>query len=290
MDIDGSLSKNLNIKKVEIKDVSDILNEHIESLSYPMDSWMEDRLVESTKYQLMYGEICIAYIGILKDILHFFYVKKAYFKYAPAILEKVIKEKAIGRVFIMTQDSLLTALLAEWDYDIEKKACWFTDNGIVEDLTTKVENAIFRVATLLDLQNIKDISGDFFFEASGGFTCLEERIEAETIFLLEDRTILLGCGIIEKSRFCNNLTSIGMFVNREHRRKGVAKKILLNLKAWSYLNMCKPVAGCWFYNTLSRKSLESAGMVATAIGYEAVLKGKEILPIRTGNPPGELVE
>ncbi|NLN47725.1 MAG: hypothetical protein GX154_01200 [Clostridiales bacterium] len=26
------------------------------------------------------------------------------------------------------------------------------------------------------------------------------------------------------------------------------------------------------------------------IGYKAVLKGKEVLPLRTGNPPGELVK
>jgi hypothetical protein len=31
-------------------------------------------------------------------------------------------------------------------------------------------------------------------------------------------------------------------------------------------------------------------MVATSIGFEAILKGKEKLPLRTGNPPGELVK
>lgn len=81
-----------------------------------------------------------------------------------------------------------------------------------------------------------------------------------------------------------------MFVNPEYRRNGVAKTILINLKDWAYNHNLKPVAGCWYYNTLSRKSLESAGMIATSIGYEAILKGKEKLPLRTGNPPGELVE
>ena len=31
-------------------------------------------------------------------------------------------------------------------------------------------------------------------------------------------------------------------------------------------------------------------MIATSIGYEPILKGKETLPLRTGNPPGELVK
>ena len=62
----------------------------------------------------------------------------------------------------------------------------------------------------------------------------------------------------------------------------------MNLKEWAYKNNLRPVSGCWYYNTLSRKSLESVGMIATSIGYEAILKGKETLPqLRTGNPPGE---
>ena len=43
-------------------------------------------------------------------------------------------------------------------------------------------------------------------------------------------------------------------------------------------------------NTDYIASVESAGMIAASIGYEAILKGKEKLPLRTGNPPGELVE
>ena len=81
-----------------------------------------------------------------------------------------------------------------------------------------------------------------------------------------------------------------MFVNREYRGKGYAPLILLKLKEWCYSNSFKPVAGCWYPNTLSRKSLERAGMIAVAIGFEAILKGKEKLLLRTGNPPGELMK
>ncbi|HYE82392.1 MAG TPA: hypothetical protein VEG39_09525 [Clostridia bacterium] len=51
----------------------------------------------------------------------------------------------------------------------------------------------------------------------------------------------------------------------------------------------KPIAGCWYYNVISRRSLEAAGMIAVGKGFDAVLLGKEKLPLRTGNPPGELV-
>lgn len=238
----------------------------------------------------MYEKNCIGYAGLIRDTLQFFYVKNDCFRYAPVILEKIVSEKAIKRVFIMTQDSLLTAIIAEWDYEKEKQACWFTDSGRIEKMDTKVSHAFFRTATEKDTPRIRQVSGDFFDEVSGGFDCLEKRIAAATIFLLEDNEELLGCGIVEKSQFCSDVASIGMYANRDYRRKGVGKTILMNLKEWAYQNNLRPVSGCWYYNTLSRKSLESVGMIATSIGYEAILRGKETLPLRTGNPPGELVE
>lgn len=279
----------IEIVKSNIKEIDELVKSHIESLSYPMDSWLEDRLLESEIYNLMYESNCIGYAGLIKDTLQFFYVRKDCFRYAPVIFDKIVSEKTIKRVFIMTQDSLLAAIIAEWDYEKEKQACWFTDSGRFEDMDTKVSHAFFRAATEKDTQRIRQISGDFFDEVSGGFDCLEKRIAAEMIFLLEDNGELLGCGIVEKGQFCSGVASIGMYANRDYRRKGVAKTILMNLKEWAYQNNLRPVSGCWYYNTLSRKSLESVGMIATSIGYEAILKGKETLPLRTGNPPGELV-
>ncbi len=279
----------LMIVEVVNEDVKGDIEDHLASLAYPMDSWLEDRLMESVSYKLMHEDMCIGYAGLIAETLHFFHVRKEHFKYAPIMFEKVIQEKGIKRVFVMTQDALLSALIAEWDYDKEKQACWFTDSRRPENWKTHIEGAVFRVAQKNDVQRIRSISGDFFDEASGGFRCLEERIEAGTIFVLTDSTHLLGVGIVEQSQWCPAVVSIGMYVDKVHRKQGCARTILLNLKRWAYSSKLIPVAGCWYYNTLSRKSLESAGMIVTSIGYEAILKGKEDLPLRTGNPPGELV-
>jgi len=76
-----------------------------------------------------------------------------------------------------------------------------------------------------------------------------------------------------------------MFTNPEHRHRGVPTAVLLNLKKWVYRKGLKPVAGCWYYNTLSRKSLEAAGMINnTPIGYSLMLKGREILLLKTAFP------
>ncbi|MCX7921455.1 MAG: hypothetical protein N3B21_05470 [Clostridia bacterium] len=284
------VANKVEIIATDINETREIIERHIESLSYPIDSWLEGRLLEAAIHKIIYNSCCVGYAGQIEETLHFFHICKEYFRFAPGILEAFIEKKDVKRVFVMTQDSLLSALIAEWDYEKEKAACWFTDSGRKENTNTQTSHAVFRIACLSDVEKIRKVCGDFFEEPSGGFGTLEERVEAKTIFILEDEADLLGCGIVEKGQLCEGVASIGMFVNREHRRKGAAKTILLNLKVWAYNNNLKPVAGCWYYNTLSRKSLESAGMIATSIGFEAILKGKEKLPLRTGNPPGELVE
>ncbi len=288
----NSTEKFINLIKIirsDLKEMDELIRKHIGSLIYPMDSYLEDMLIESDIYKIIYEKNHIGYTAIKNDCLNFFYMEKGYFRYAPIVFEKIIEEKDIKKVFIMTQDNQISTLISEWDYEKEKHGCCFTDS-LVEDITEEKDNEwVFKKAVAQDLKRIIEVSGNFFDEESGGFKTLEERIEANTIFMLEDNNDLLGFGIYENSQFNNKTMSIGMFVNRKHRKKGVAKCILQNLKRHAYNNNLKPVSGCWYYNTLSRKSLESAGMIATSIAYEAVLKGKEVLPLRTGNPPGELV-
>lgn len=283
------LHDEIKIIESNISEINEIVLCHIDSLAYPMDSWLEDRLTEAMMYKIEFEEKCIGYIGIIDDTIQFFYVCQEYFKYAPTILENFVKENTITKIFILTHDSLLSRLIAEWEYEKEMLACWFVANGKTEVYDGKNRNWVFRVALQSDSKEIREVSGDFFDEVSGGFNSLEERIGADTIFVLEENNNLLGCGIVEKGQFSKGVASIGMYVSKIHRKKGAAREILLNLKEWAYINGFEPVAGCWYYNTLSRMSLESAGMIVASIGFVAILKGKEVLPLRTGNPPGELV-
>ena len=107
----------------------------------------------------MYGNKCIGRAAQKKQTLQFFHVRKKYFLYAPALLEKVIKENSIERVFVMTQDPLLCALIAEWEYEKEKHACFFTDSGRKE---IPEATGIFRLAVSADTLRIRRFAGKFF--------------------------------------------------------------------------------------------------------------------------------
>jgi GNAT superfamily N-acetyltransferase len=276
------LTDKFEIKKSNHNEVDSLVKAHAKSLVFPLDSWLEDQLFNSAVYKLMYGTKCIGYATQKKQTLQFFHVRRKYFRYAPALLEKFIAENDIKRVFVITQDALLCALIAEWEYTKEKHAYFFTEGRRKEIPATK---AIFRPAVSADTRSIRKVTGKFFDDTSGGFSSLEERIAAGMIFILEDKYNLLGCGNIEKGRVCRDYASIGMFVNRQFRGRGYAPIILLKLKEWCYHHNLKPIAGCWYPNTLSRKSLEAAGMVATSIGFEAILQVKRNYPCEQGIRP-----
>jgi len=280
----------IEIRKCEWEEGNVFVQEHLKVFTYHMDSWPEERLLETEKFIILLNGEKVGYTAIKGNSIFYFYVRKEFCRFAPSILEEIIAKKEIKSVFVLTQDPFLSALVAEWDYDKKKLACGFTDLGSADQKDVLENGETFRVATQGDCTKIKEMSGDFFDEPGAGFSCLEDRIEAGNIFLLVDQEEIMGGGIMERSQLFKGTVSIGMYTNSLFRKKGVAKKILLNLKKQAYKENLMPVAGCWYYNTLSRKSLEAAGMIVTTICFEAILKGKEKLPLRTGNPPGELVE
>lgn len=289
----------IEIKKCEWEEANVFIQEHLKVFTYHMDSWPEERLIETEKSIILLNGEKVGYTAIKGNSIFYFYVRKEFCRFAPSILEEIIAKKEIKSVFVLTQDSFLSALVAEWDYDKKKLACGFTDLGS-DDQNDILENGeIFRVAIQGDCGKIREMSGDFFDEPGAGFSCLEDRIDAGNIFVLvyqeeimggNIQEEIMGGGIMERSQLFKGTVSIGMYTNSLFRKKGVAKKILLNLKKQAYSDHLMPVAGCWYYNTLSRRSLEAAGMIVTTICFEAILKSKEKLPLRTGNPPGELVE
>ena len=276
------MKKTFSLIESNLNEITRILNSHRSSLTHPIDSYCEDKLTESTIYRILTDGADIGYMGIIEDEVRFFHVLPVYFKYAPEALEYCINQKGVKVVNVITQDSLLVSLIAEWDFSKEKEACYFIDSGRQERPFLRADSANLRTADLSDIPAIIKETGDFFDK-------LEEWINAQTLFLLEDGNTLMGCGLVEHGRMFPDCVSIGMITCREHRKKGVAQTILWHLKEWAYSHDLRPVAGCWYYNTVSRRSLEAAGMIAASKGFHAVLIGKEELPLRTGNPPGELV-
>ncbi len=139
-----------------------------------MDSFLEDRLTNSKIYALSSEDQLIGYAGVYEGVLYFFHILLAHFSLAPEILEKFILENVIDRVYVTTQDPLFAALIAEWDYEKQKDACWFIDGNRSMRPTAITNAMVFRLAQAEDLQTIAAAT-DPFFDSLG------QRIQEQSI-------------------------------------------------------------------------------------------------------------
>jgi GNAT superfamily N-acetyltransferase len=156
---------------------------------------------------------------------------------------------------VPTCDELFLSLVLDHDYMIEKLAYFFQDNKKEIPKEKIYKNGEFRAAVLNDAIKIKDVCQDFIDK-------LEERIENGEIFTFIKGNILLGIGIVERSKLQKRNASIGMYTNEKYRKQGIGRTIIYHLKEWCYTNNLNPICGCWYYNVHSKQTLESAGMVS----------------------------
>jgi hypothetical protein len=111
-----------------------------------------------------------------------------------------------------------------------------------------------RKAVYTDIGSIGENSGDFFGE-------LGRKVNDGIIYIASKDSLDVGYGIIEAGRILKAYASIGMFTLEGMRQKGIGRSIIIGLKEITYGMGLKPIAGCWYYNHNSKKTLESAGMI-----------------------------
>jgi RimJ/RimL family protein N-acetyltransferase len=70
----------------------------------------------------------------------------------------------------------------------------------------------------------------------------------------------VGFGILESSSLYDDVASIGMHSIEGFRRQGVGTATIRLLIDECRRRGLRPVAGCWYYNHASKKTLERAGL------------------------------
>lgn len=102
---------------------------------------------------------------------------------------------------------------------------------------------------------------DLIRAKSGGFLDpIEARIGRNEVFLTLRNDALAGFGVREVSTLYDDVASVGMFTLEDHRGTGAGTATIALLIADSRRLGFRPVAGCWYYNHASKRTLERAGM------------------------------
>jgi GNAT superfamily N-acetyltransferase len=237
-------------------DVKNLIQEYVSTLSSPIDSFLEEHILNSVFYTISYNSEVAGYYAIHKNqYLTQFYLDLSYYNESQGIFKNVLKDHSIQSILVPTCDELFLSLVLDHDYKIEKQAYFFQDNKVKILKEKLFKDGEFRAAVPSDATKITEVCQDFIDK-------VEERIENREIFTFTKGNILLGIGIIERSKLLDRYGNIGMFTNEQYRRKGIGRTIIHQLKEWCYDNNLNPICGCSYYNAPSKQTLESAGMVS----------------------------
>lgn len=229
----------------------DLFEKYVNSISIPYDDFLENFILESQFYTITEAGQKIGYFALNEKLLTQFYLIREY-RHRKDIFDMLFEKYHIKKAFVPSTDSLFLSLATHRAREVSLQAYHFWDSG------RKVEEGRYhglKLATMEDLERIKNLCGDFFED-------YEMEISSEHLYILEEGDNLLGIGVFIENKIMRECAGTGMFTNPDFRNQGVGRSIILELKKKAYDMGLTPVPGCWSGNTLSKKTLESAGYIS----------------------------
>ncbi|WP_029192867.1 GNAT family N-acetyltransferase [Paenibacillus harenae] len=243
------------VKECQINEVQDLVEVYISALSSPFDSFLEGHILESAFFMIQEGAAVVGYYAIHNnETLTQFYIRRSHQRHAQKMFSQALEGHAVKSLFVPTSDELFLSLAIDKEFTINKQAYFFQDSQAEIADGDLSGDETFRLADLGDLHQIQQVCGDFLDQ-------YEQRIVSGQLFTFIRGNVLLGIGVVERSKMIKGLASIGMLTNEAYRKQGVGRVIILQLRKWCRQQGITPVSGCWYYNEASKRTLESAGMV-----------------------------
>lgn len=236
------------------EEIHDLMVSYVDHLSYPIDFFLESHILKSQFYRIEYDSTLIGYTAIFESsLMTQFFLIDGYKFLAQDIFFQAKRLEETKELFVPTCDEFLLSLALDINRGVELQAYFFKESGRdVRELKVHEDFSIVK-AVENDIELIEKESEDFFDD-------LERRISDEEIFIGRFRDEVVSFGIIECSKLNHSVASIGMFVLKNKRVRGFGYQTLLTLREQCHSMEKQPIAGCWYYNHNSKKTLEKAGM------------------------------
>ncbi len=216
-----------------------------------VDSFFEGHILESAHYQIFLSGEYAGFTSIHKGSLVTQYSLLPTFRhYGQDIFAKIKKLEEVQAAFVPTCDEFFLSHALDEYQQLNRHAYFFATPSANEHKPTDYK---LTLAKEQDVALIKDGSGDFFGD-------IPKHIQSQELFLVQLNGACVGFGFLEKSNLLDKTASLGMFVIERFRKKGAGTAIVTLLINACHQQGLQPIAGCWYYNHLSKKTLERAGM------------------------------
>lgn len=256
---------NFNLEKVSMEEAMPLYEKYVQTFSGVVDDFWEEHILMGDIY-LIIEEVDKKVCGCFSTrrlwdedtYLTSFYVEEMYYHYARELVERIVKEYNLTRAFVATCDEVFLAICMDIHKKIELQAYFFDGTIQHKVREPEFERECIKQIGVQDsecLQKMRETTGDFF----DSFTLENLQEGRYTLYQLENEGEVLGYGVIVPNQIQKGYFACGMITIEAKRRKGVGRSLQYHMG-----NICReqggiPIAGCWYYNHLSKKTITSAG-------------------------------
>ena len=238
---------------LDFAEIKDEVRAHLVSLPSTIDSFLEGHIRDSAHYRIVVDGVASGFASIHKEqLITQFALTEPYRRHGQPIFARLRKHEQVQAAFVPTCDEFYLAHALDEYRQLAKQAYFFAAGPAVPVADT----FSLRPAELVDAAQIKQESGDFFDPIEG-------RIEKSELFVTLRGDEAVGFGIIERSVIFPAVASIGMFTIDGMRRDGAGTATIALLREECGRQGLRAVAGCWYYNHRSKRTLERAGMYSS---------------------------
>lgn len=243
----------LSLVRAEFTDVKNDISRHLDSLPGPIDSFLEEHVLGSNHYVISAGGARAGFASIHSGgLITQFSLEPAHRRFGQAAFQALRKLENVSAAFVPTCDEFYLSHAID-DYRQLLKQAYFFEAPPGGGVAGSVGAYSLKVATAEDEPVIRELSGDLFGD-------VRKRIECGELFVTERAGLSVGFGVLAKSQFERSVASIGMFTLEPFRGAGVGAATIALLMSECSRRGVRAVAGCWYYNHASKKTLERAGM------------------------------
>jgi GNAT superfamily N-acetyltransferase len=245
----------VRVLPVEFTDIAGEVRAHLAGLPSLIDSYLEDHILGSNHYRLLVAGQAAGFASIHgKQVITQFSLSAPYQTFGQAAFAQVRRMEEARSAYVPTCDEFYLSHALDDYRQLAKQAYFFqtAGGGSPDDVTDSYD---IRPATSADLACLREETADFFDP-------LEDRIASGEVFVTIRGERTVGFGALIPSVLYHAVASIGMFTIPAFRGHGVGTATISLLIRECGRRGLRPVAGCWYFNHSSKRTLERAGMVS----------------------------
>ena len=220
---------------------------HHRDLAYSGGSFIPRHQLDATHREVRIDGVPVGIAAYTSDALTLLTLTGEAKRYDRQILERILAETGITQAYAASWDSHHVDLFGAFAAEVSPQAYQF-ELGATPP-RDPVAGLTLRRATASDLPYLQ----------SAGY-----QDDYSTMRIAELAGNTVGIGIAVPHLLNKSMVNIGMFTNADRRNEGIGRSILALVAREMLDTGCHPVAGCWWRNWESRRTLEAAGL--TCIG------------------------